>query len=80
MALYTSFSMNLTINPRYTSQTCHQCGEKGNRKGGEHFYCSHGTEHFHADVNAARNIIHVQDSSTVSGGTEDTSPSLSSLQ
>ncbi|MDF1540294.1 MAG: transposase, partial [Candidatus Thorarchaeota archaeon] len=58
-----------TVNPRYTSQTCHQCGERGKRvedtnstierKGGEYFYCSECDEHFHADVNAARNIIHV---------------------
>ncbi len=58
-----------TVNPRYTSQTCHQCGERGvrvedetstsERKGGEYFYCSKCKEHFHADVNAARNIIHV---------------------
>ena len=57
------------VNPRYTSQTCHQCGERGvrvedetstsKRKGGEYFYCSKCKEHFHADVNAARNIIHV---------------------
>lgn len=58
-----------TVNPRYTSQTCHVCGERGvrvedessvkERKGGEYFYCSKCEEHFHADVNAARNIIHV---------------------
>jgi len=69
-----------TVNPRYTSQTCHQCGEKGVRvrdessiiesKGGEYFYCSECKEHFHADINAARNIIHVQDSSDVPGGTK----------
>ena len=60
-----------TVNPRYTSQTCHVCGERGKRvedensttkkKGGEYFYCEKCKEHFHADVNAARNIIHVQD-------------------
>ncbi len=58
-----------TVNPRYTSQTCHACGERGvrvedessvkERKGGEYFYCSECDEYFHADVNAARNIIHV---------------------
>ncbi|MDF1540198.1 MAG: transposase [Candidatus Thorarchaeota archaeon] len=69
-----------TVNPRYTSQTCHQCGERGKRvedtnstierKGGEYFYCSECDEHFHADVNAARNIIHVhQGPSTVAGRT-----------
>ncbi len=71
-----------TVNPRYTSQTCHVCGERGvrvedetsitERKGGEYFYCSKCDEHFHADINAARNIIHVQDSSAVSGRTMST--------
>jgi hypothetical protein len=68
-----------TVNPRYTSQTCHQCGERGirvadeqshsERKGGEFFYCNNCNEHFHADINAARNIIHVQQSSVVPGRT-----------
>ncbi|MDF1539505.1 MAG: zinc ribbon domain-containing protein [Candidatus Thorarchaeota archaeon] len=70
-----------TVNPSYTSQTCHVCGVRGKRvedeistsekKGGEYFYCSKCNEHFHADVNAARNIIHVQDnkSSVVPGST-----------
>ena len=71
-----------TVNPRYTSQTCHVCGERGvrvvdetsttERKGGEYFYCSECEEHFHADINAARNIIHVQDSSAVPGRTMST--------
>ncbi len=70
-----------TVSPRYTSQTCHVCGERGvrvegmtsttERKGGEYFYCPQCDEHSHADVNAARNIIHVQDtkSSAVAGRT-----------
>jgi IS605 OrfB family transposase len=68
-----------TVNPRYTSQICHKCGAKGvrvegetsttERKGGEYFFCSHCDEHFHADINAARNIIHVQQSSAVPGRT-----------
>ncbi|MDF1539616.1 MAG: transposase [Candidatus Thorarchaeota archaeon] len=69
-----------TVNPRYTSQTCHVCGERGKRvedeistserKGGEYFYCAKCDEHFHADVNAARNIIHVHPGpSTVAGRT-----------
>jgi transposase len=76
-----------TVNPRYTSQTCHVCGERGKRvhnaistterRGGEYFYCTQCDEHFHADINAARNIIHVQDSSDVPGGTKDTCPRLS---
>lgn len=67
-----------TVNPRYTSQTCHVCGERGFRvnnessktkkKGGEFFYCAKCEEHFHADVNAARNIIHVQSKSSVVSG------------
>ncbi|MGY5854215.1 MAG: transposase [Candidatus Thorarchaeota archaeon] len=58
------------VNPAWTSQTCHVCGERGvrvedeisttERKGGEYFHCSICDEHFHADVNAARNIMHVQ--------------------
>jgi transposase len=81
-----------TVNPRYTSQTCHQCGERGIRvddetstsekKGGEYFYCAKCDEHFHADINAARNIIHVQDnkSSAVPGRTKEVCSSLSNLQ
>jgi len=58
------------VNPAWTSQTCHVCGERGvrvedetsitERKGGEYFHCSKCDVHFHADVNAARNIMHVQ--------------------
>ncbi len=58
------------VNPALTSQTCHQCGEIGIRvsdelsisemRAGEFFYCERCDEHFHADVNASRNIIHVQ--------------------
>ncbi len=79
-----------TVNPRHTSQICHVCGERGvrvenesstaERKGGEFFYCTQCDEHFHADINAARNIIHVQDSSTAPGGTEDSCPRLSNSQ
>jgi transposase len=60
------------VNPALTSQTCHQCGEIGIRvadelsttemRAGEFFYCEKCGEHFHADVNASRNIIHVQNS------------------
>jgi transposase len=68
-----------TVSPAWTSQTCHQCGEIGIRvpdetsttelKTGEFFYCEQCNEHFHADVNASRNIIHVQNkvSSAVPG-------------
>ena len=67
-----------TVNPRYTSQICHVCGERGKRvkdesstterKGGEFFYCAECEEHFHADVNAARNIIHVHPGPSVVAG------------
>ncbi len=67
-----------TVNPRYTSQTCHQCGERGFRvndeasktkkRGGEFFYCIKCDAHHHADINAARNIIHVQTKSSVVPG------------
>ena len=58
------------VNPAWTSQTCHICGARGvrvenetstvERKGGEYFHCSNCNEHIHADVNAARNIMHVE--------------------
>jgi transposase len=67
-----------TVNPRYTSQTCHQCGERGFRvndessktkkRKGEFFYCAKCDAHHHADINAARNIIHVQSKSSVVPG------------
>ncbi|MDF1538469.1 MAG: transposase, partial [Candidatus Thorarchaeota archaeon] len=59
-----------TVSPAWTSQTCHACGERGVRvgaegsteeqRGGEYFYCESCECSFHADVNAARNIIDVQ--------------------
>jgi transposase len=69
------------VNPAWTSQTCHVCGGQGIRvedetsiieaKGGEYFHCPKCDEHFHADINAARNIMYVQQSepSAVSGRT-----------
>ena len=69
------------VNPAWTSQTCHVCGEQGIRvedetsttekTGGEYFHCPRCDEHFHADVNAARNIMYVQQPmpSAVSGRT-----------
>jgi len=69
------------VNPAWTSQTCHVCGERGvrvedetsttERKGGEYFHCSKCSAHFHADVNAARNIMYVKQPkpSAVSGCT-----------
>ena len=75
------------VNPKGTSRNCHLCGEQGirvesmdsevERKGGEYFYCAHCNSHIHADINAARNIIQVQTSSAVPGGTsKDLCPSL----
>ncbi|MDF1537902.1 MAG: transposase [Candidatus Thorarchaeota archaeon] len=70
-----------TVNPAWTSQKCHKCGEVGVRvektdsteetKGGEYFYCESCGLSIHADVNAARNILEVQQSkpSAVSGRT-----------
>ena len=77
-----------SVNPFHTSKRCHVCGEMGirvksassttKRKGGEYFYCSHCQTHMHADLNAARNIIHVQSrSSVVPGRTNVACPSLS---
>ncbi|MFU8866361.1 RNA-guided endonuclease TnpB family protein [Natronococcus sp.] len=47
------------VNPRYTSQTCHECGYIGRRGSQAEFKCTnddcHVTE-FHADINAAANI------------------------
>ncbi len=69
------------VNPAWTSQTCHVCGKRGirvecensttERKGGEYFHCSKCDAHFHADVNAARNIMYVKQPkpSAVSGCT-----------
>ncbi|MHA2602269.1 MAG: zinc ribbon domain-containing protein [Candidatus Thorarchaeota archaeon SMTZ1-83] len=70
------------VNPAWTSQTCHVCGERGIRvegetstaekRGGEYFHCPKCDEYFHADVNAARNIMYVQQPikpSAVSGRT-----------
>lgn len=50
-----------SVNPAYTSQKCHVCGEKGNRKNQRTFICENDTckeynkEQF-ADFNAAKNI------------------------
>ncbi len=47
----------VTIDPRYTSQKCSNCGHiyKGNRKGNS-FHCVKCGFQIHADLNAARNI------------------------
>jgi IS605 OrfB family transposase len=46
------------IDPKYTSQTCSQCGHRqmSNRKDQAHFHCQACGYKAHADLNAARNI------------------------
>ena len=50
----------VTIDPRYTSQKCSNCGHiyKGNRKG-HSFKCVKCGFQIHADLNAARNIANL---------------------
>jgi len=50
----------ITIDPRYTSQKCSNCGHiyKGNRKGNS-FHCVKCGFQIHADLNAARNIADI---------------------
>ncbi len=49
----------LAVNPRYTSQTCPQCGwvSKLNRVQQALFSCATCTYMSHADVNSAQNIL-----------------------
>jgi putative transposase len=49
----------VTVDPRYTSQTCAECGhvEAGNRVSQAVFRCCSCGHGDHADVNAARNIL-----------------------
>lgn len=46
------------VNPRYTSQTCSNCGyiDRGNRPNQEHFHCLQCGHEDDADVNSAINI------------------------
>lgn len=48
----------IAVNPRHTSQTCHQCGhvDRANRDQ-RAFHCRRCGHHAHADVNAAKNIL-----------------------
>jgi putative transposase len=48
-----------SANPRYTSQTCHECDhvEPGNRVSQAEFRCQRCGHEAHADINAARNIL-----------------------
>ncbi|WP_312911954.1 RNA-guided endonuclease InsQ/TnpB family protein [Natronosalvus caseinilyticus] len=48
-----------TVNPAYTSKTCHCCGEQGYRPDQATFRCSNSEcwiSAYHADINAALNI------------------------
>ncbi len=49
----------MSVNPRYTSQACHECGhvEAGNRVSQAEFRCQRCGHEAHADINAARNIL-----------------------
>ena len=49
----------VTVDPRYTSQTCAECGhvDAGNRVNQAEFRCLSCAHVAHADVNAARNIL-----------------------
>ena len=47
------------VNPAYTSQTCHACGEHGDRSGQATFRCTNEScwvTEYQADINAAINI------------------------
>lgn len=70
-----------------TRQTCHVWGARGERvedetstteREGSSSLCT-CAGHFHDDINAARNIIHVQDPSTVPEWTKDICTGLSNL-
>ncbi|MDA8270410.1 MAG: zinc ribbon domain-containing protein [Actinomycetota bacterium] len=49
----------MPLNPRFTSQTCSQCGNARaeNRESQAVFVCKACGHDQHADVNAARNIL-----------------------
>ena len=49
----------VSVNPRHTSQTCHECGhvDAGNRVNQAEFLCRKCGHETHADINAARNIL-----------------------
>ena len=49
------------IEPAYTSQRCHMCGQLG-RRNDKRFKCPHCGYTAHADVNASWNIAHSQSS------------------
>lgn len=51
----------ISVDPRYTSQTCSSCGQKSgdNRVSQSLFLCSHCGLKANADINAAKNICHL---------------------
>ncbi len=53
------FSKVITVDPKYTSQTCNQCGHvaKDNRKTQSRFKCMACGHADHADLNASANIL-----------------------
>ena len=59
-----------TVDPRYTSQTCHHCGHvaAANRQSQALFHCQRCDLQMHADHNAALNIL-VRFTRTVARGT-----------
>ena len=61
----------VTVDPRYTSQTCHQCGHlaAGNRRTQARFHCQRCDLIVNADHNAALNILVRYVDRTVARGT-----------
>ena len=59
------------VDPKYTSQICYQCGNKGKRKA-KLFTCKHCNIHMDADYNAALNILAraIEEYATAGGNTE----------
>jgi putative transposase len=48
----------IAVNPRHTSQTCHQCGHvDAENRHATKFRCTSCGHVDHADINAARNIL-----------------------
>lgn len=66
----------IPINPRYTSQTCSQCGntQANNRKSQAVFSCITCGHEANADINAAHNILAAGLAVTGRGGTSHAKP------
>ena len=59
------------VNPKYTSQICYQCGNKGKRKG-KLFTCELCNVSMDADYNAALNILaRALEEYTIAGGNRE---------